>query len=109
MWAGGWWGYLISVGMVVAATVAGILLQTLPFYAPSDTSMLYILCVAISSALIGFGPSFLASFFSVLAYDFFFIPPLLTFTVATEKGLVGLLILAVVAVAITCLSPRIRQ
>jgi two-component system, OmpR family, sensor histidine kinase KdpD len=108
-WSSRWWGYLISFGMVVVATVAGMLLQTLSFYDPSDTNMLYILCVAISAIFIGFGPSFLGAFFSVLAFDFFFIPPLLTFNVSTEKGVVGLLILAVVTVAISCLSPRIRQ
>jgi len=95
--------------MVVVVTVAGNLLQAAPFYNPYDTNMLYILCVAISARYFGFGPSLMASSLSVLAFDFFFIPPILNITVSSEQGVVSLLILAIVTVAISCLSPKIRQ
>jgi two-component system sensor histidine kinase KdpD len=108
-WSGRHWGYLIAFGMVAVVTVAGNLLQVAPFYNPYDTNMLYILCVAISSRYLGFGPSITASTLSVLAFDFFFIPPLLSITVATDQGMVSLLILAIVTVTISCLSPKIRQ
>lgn len=107
-WSGSWWGYLISFGMVLVVTLAGKLLELLPVFTPYNTAMLYILCVAISSAYLGFGPSIMASFLSVLAFDFFFILPLLTFTVASQQDVLSLLILSVVTVAISCLSPRIR-
>jgi two-component system sensor histidine kinase KdpD len=107
-WSGRWCGYFIGFGMVATVTAAGKLLLALPFYESADTNMLYILCVAISAIFLGFGPSFVTSVLSVLAYDFFFIPPLLTFTVSTEQGVVSLLILALVTVTISCLSPRIR-
>jgi two-component system, OmpR family, sensor histidine kinase KdpD len=109
IWSGRWWAYLIGLGMVALVTVAGKMLQGLPAYDPINTGMLYVLCVAISSAFLGFVPSFMASVFSVLCFDFFFIPPLLTFTVSTEQGGVSLLVLSVVTVAISCLSPNIRQ
>jgi two-component system, OmpR family, sensor histidine kinase KdpD len=108
-WSGRYWGYLIAIGMVVVVTVAGYLFQAFSFYDPNNTDMLYILCVAISAIYLGFGPSITASILSVLAFDFFYIPPLLKFTVATEQGIVNLLILAIVTVVISCLSPRIRQ
>lgn len=108
-WSSKWWGYLIGFVMVAVITVAGSLLQTLPFYNLYDTSMLYILCVAISAAYLGFGPSFMASFLSVLAFDFFFIPPVLTFIVSSDQGVVSLLILFIVTIAISCLSPQIRR
>lgn len=108
-WSGSWWGYLIGFGMVVVVTVAGKLLQAMPIFDPHNTEMLYILCVAISAAFLGFGPSMLATFLSVLAFDFFFIPPVLTFTVASEQDGISLLILFVITFAISCLSPNIRQ
>ena len=108
-WSGRYWGYLIAFGMVVVITMAGNLLQAASFYSPYDTNMLYILCVAISSRYLGFGPSIMASTLSVLAFDFFFIPPLLSITIATEQGVVSLLILAIVTFVISCLSPKIRQ
>ena len=108
-WSSRWWGYLIGFGMIVVVTVAGNLLRTFPFYDLYNTEMLYILCVAISAAYLGIGPSFLASVLSVLASDFFFIPPLLSFTVSSEQGTVSLLVLAIATVSISCLSPKIRQ
>jgi two-component system, OmpR family, sensor histidine kinase KdpD len=108
-WSGRFWGYLIAVTMIIVVTVAGYLLQPFSFYDPYYTDMLYILVVAISARYFGFGPSILASILSVLAFDFFYIPPLLKFTVATEQGVVNLLILAIVTVTISCLSPRFRQ
>ncbi len=107
-WSGAWWGYLISLGMVLVVTVAGKLLEGLPAFTPYSTEMLYILCVALSAVYLGFGPSILASFLSVLAFDFFFTLPLLTFTVASQQDILSLLILFVVTVVISCLSPRIR-
>ena len=107
-WSGKWWGYLISFGMIIVATLAGKLLVALPIFDLHNMAMIYILCIALSTYYIGFGPSLMASFLSVLAFDFFFIPPLLTFTVATYEDMLSLLILFVVTVVISCLSPKIR-
>jgi two-component system sensor histidine kinase KdpD len=107
-WSSAWWGYLISFGMILVATVAGRLLVMLPIFDLHNMVMVYILCVALSTYFFGFGPSLMASFLSVLAFDFFFIPPLLTFTVATQQDILSLLILFVVTVVISCLSPKIR-
>jgi len=94
--------------MILVATVAGRLLVMLPIFDLHNMVMVYILCVALSTYFFGFGPSLMASFLSVLAFDFFFIPPLLTFTVATQQDILSLLILFVVTVVISCLSPKIR-
>jgi two-component system sensor histidine kinase KdpD len=94
--------------MVLVATVAGKLLVILPIFDLHNMVMVYILCVALSTYYIGFGPSLMASFLSVLAFDFFFISPVLTFTVATQQDILSLLILFVVTVVISCLTPKIR-
>lgn len=108
-WSGRLWAYLIAIGMIVVVTVAGKLLEPLPLFNPYNTAVLYVLCVVISAAYLGAGPSLLASFLSVLAFDFFFIPPVLTFTVASERDSVSLLILFAATIAISCLSLKIRQ
>lgn len=108
-WSSRWWGYLIGLAMIIMVTVAGNLLLAFPFYDLYDTAMIYILCVAISAAYLGIGPSLLVSVLSVLAADFFFIPPVLTFTVSSQQGVVNLLVLAIVTFAISSLSPKIRQ
>ena len=108
-WSSRWWGYLIGLGTIIVVTVAGNLLLAFPFYDLYDTEMLYILCVAISAAYLGIGPSLLVSVLSVLASDFFFIPPVGTFTVSSQQSVVRLLILAIVTIIISGLSPKIRQ
>jgi two-component system sensor histidine kinase KdpD len=108
-WSSRWWGYLISIGMIVVVTVLGYLLQALPYFNLYDTDMLYIMCVALSAAYLGVGPSLLASFLSILAFDLFFIPPILSLTVSSEQGVVSLLILSVVTLTISCLSPHSRR
>jgi len=75
-WSSAWWGYLISFGMILVATVAGKLLVMMPIFDLHNMAMVFILCVALSTYYIGFGPSLMAAFLSVLCFDFFFIPPL---------------------------------
>ncbi len=103
-----WWGYLISFGIIVVATLLGKLLVILPIFDLHNMAMVYILCVALSTYFFGFGPALMASFLGVLSFDFFFIPPILTFTVGTQQDILSLLILFVVTFIISCLSPRIR-
>ena len=55
------------------------------------------------------GPSFLASVLSVLAYDFFFIPPTYSFAVADIQHLLTLVMMFVVAQVISFLTIRIRR
>jgi two-component system sensor histidine kinase KdpD len=94
--------------MILVATVAGKLLVMMPIFDLHNMAMVFILCVALSTYYIGFGPSLMAAFLSVLCFDFFFIPPLLTFTVGTQQDILSLLILFVVTFVISCLSPKIR-
>jgi two-component system sensor histidine kinase KdpD len=102
-------GYLIALGLVIVITVIGKLLQYIPTFDPIDTGMIYLLGVAISAAYLGFGQSLMVSFLSVLSLDFFFIPPVLTLEVPYEQHQIAVLILFVSAIAISCLSPRIRR
>jgi two-component system sensor histidine kinase KdpD len=107
--SGRWLSYLIAFGLVVVTTLIGKLLQNIAIFDPIAMSMLYILSTAISAAYLGSGPSIMISFLSVLAFDFFFIPPVLTLVVANEQHSVTLLIMFIVAFTISCLSPRIRR
>ena len=107
--SGTWLSYLIGLGLVAATTAIGKLLQNVPVYDPISTSMLYILSVAISAAYLGLGQSLMVTFLSVLAFDFFFTVPMLTFAVASGQDQVTLLIMFVVALVISCLSPLIKR
>jgi two-component system sensor histidine kinase KdpD len=107
--SGRWVAYLIGLGLVIVITLFGSLLQGLRMFQPTDADILYILIVAISAAYLGFGPTILVSILSVCTCDFFFITPIFSFTVANEKDVFNLLMLFIVAVAISFLSPRLRR
>ncbi len=71
--------------------------------------MMYLLCVVVTAYLWGLGPSILVSVLGVLAFDFFHIPPFLTFTVDDTQYIFTFLALLLVGVAISYLTSRVRQ
>src|SRR5678810_1239249 len=69
-----------ALGLVVLATAVGGLARN--HLGEPDLVLLYLLVVVIAAARFGRGPSLLAATLSVLAFDFFFIPPYYTFLVS---------------------------
>ncbi|MCX5996370.1 MAG: sensor histidine kinase KdpD [Chloroflexi bacterium] len=102
-----WRGYLISVGLVIIATLIGVLLQ--PLVHPANLIMIYLLCVVIAAVFFGFGPSIVVCILGVLAFDFFFIPPVLSFAVADMQYLFTFSVLLIVGIVISYLTARIRK
>ncbi len=58
--------------------------------------------------VLGRGPSILASVLSVAAFDFFFVPPYLTFAVSDTEYLITFAVMLVVALVISTLTSRVR-
>jgi two-component system sensor histidine kinase KdpD len=104
---GNWRGYLQGLGLVVLATLLGQLIHEL--FAPTTIAMLYLLCVVITAYLWGLGPSILVSVLGVLAFDFFHVPPFLTFAVGDTQYIFAFLALLLVGVVISYLASRVRQ
>jgi two-component system sensor histidine kinase KdpD len=102
-----WRGYLISLGLVFAATLVSVLLQS--YIHPVNLIMIYLLCVVIAAVYFGFGPSIVVSVFGVLAYDFFIIPPVLTFAVEDVEYLVTFIALLLVGIVVSYLTARVRK
>jgi two-component system sensor histidine kinase KdpD len=102
-----WWDYLKGMALVVGATLIGELVR--PFFAPTNLLMLYLLSVVISAVYFGFGPSIFVSILGVLAFDFFFVPPNLTFAVADVEYLFVFIALLAVGVVISYLTARVRK
>jgi two-component system, OmpR family, sensor histidine kinase KdpD len=104
---GDWQAYALATGLVGLATGAGILLRArleLP-----DLVMLYLLAVALAAARFGRGPSVVAATLSILAFDFFFIPPYFTFIVSEERHVLTFALMLVVGLLTSALTLRIRR
>ena len=98
--------YLGSAGFVAVALGIGIGLQQ--FLEVSNIALVFLTAVLASAIAYGLGPSLFACLISVLAYNFFFLPPLYTFTIADPENIVALFFFALVAVIVSNLAARIR-
>ena len=100
-------GYVTAAaGVVVAALVGEGLTRLVPL---PNISMLFLLAVVVPAILFGVWPAVLASLLSFLTYNFFFISPLYTFTVAQPHELLALTIFLVIAVSISALAGTARE
>jgi two-component system, OmpR family, sensor histidine kinase KdpD len=74
----------------------------------TNVALVFLTAILIGAVLHGLGPSLLACLLSMLAYNFFFLPPLYTFTIADPENVVALFFFAVVAVIASNLAARVR-
>lgn len=98
--------YSRAAGVVALCTAVAWLM--FPRFDLSNLIMIYLLGVTAVAARSGPGPSVLASILSVAAFDFFFVPPYLTFAVSDAQYLVTFAVMLVVALVISGLTVRIR-
>jgi len=99
--------YAGSAAMVAAALGVGLALQHQ--LAVSNVALAFLTAVLASAITWGLLPSLFACLVSVLAYNFFFLPPLYTFTIADPENIVALFFFAVVAVIASNLAARVRH
>ncbi|WP_428533779.1 ATP-binding protein [Rhodopila sp.] len=100
------WPFAIATLLVLAAVPIGIALRE--WLAVTNTALVFLTAVLIGAVLEGLGPSLLACLVAMLAYNFFFLPPLYTFTIAEPDNVVALFFFAVVAVIASNLAARVR-
>ncbi len=97
-------GALLSVACAVGIGEALVALLELP-----NLSMIFLTAVLFSAVRFGTRAAVIASLASFAAYNFFFIEPVYTFTVAQPQELFALLIFLAVAVFAGSLTGRIRD
>ena len=74
-----------------------------------NLSMVFLLAVLFSAVSFGIWPAIYASVLSFLAYNFFFVEPIYTFTVAEPHELFALVVFLAVAVLTSALGGRVRE
>jgi two-component system, OmpR family, sensor histidine kinase KdpD len=102
----GFQAYAVSLSYVATATlVAALLRQALGV---SNLAQVFLIAVLASAVTYGLLASLFACFVSVLSYNFFFLPPLYTFTIADPENVVALFFFTVVALIASNLAARVR-
>jgi two-component system sensor histidine kinase KdpD len=101
-WPGYGWAAAICAVVSLVAAAAQLVVDL------ENVIMLYLLGVVWATVRFGRGPGLLASFLSVLTFDFFFVPPPLSFTVRDTQYLLTFAMMLTVALIISSLAARLR-
>ncbi|MGA3303822.1 MAG: sensor histidine kinase KdpD [Methylovirgula sp.] len=96
-------------GLVFVAIALGVGEVLQHFLASSNISLVFLTAVMGVAIAYGLYPALLACLVSVLAYNFFFLPPLYSFTIADPENVVALFFFGLVAVIASNLTARMRN
>jgi two-component system sensor histidine kinase KdpD len=99
--------YAGSAVAVVVALGVGSLIER--FIGLQSISLVFLMAVLASAIAWGLWPSLFACMLSVLAFNFFFIPPIYTFTIADPENVIALFFFALVAVVVSNLTAATRR
>jgi two-component system sensor histidine kinase KdpD len=75
----------------------------------TNLAMLYLLGVVFAAVRLGRGPGVVLSFLSVAAFDFFFVPPRMSFTVSDTQYLLTFFVMLLTSLVISHLTSRFRR
>jgi two-component system sensor histidine kinase KdpD len=98
--------FLSATALIVGATGIGTILTDLTPI--PNLSLIYLLAVLLTAVRFGIWPAVYASLLSFAAYNFFFIAPLYTFTIAEPYELLALAIFLLVAIITSAVAGRAR-
>jgi two-component system sensor histidine kinase KdpD len=101
--------YVRSLLVVATATGVAALMRSRFGFEASNLIMVYLLGVMWVAVTLGRGPAVLASVLSVATFDFFFVPPYLTFAVTDTQYVVTFVVMLLAAILISTLAARLRE
>ena len=96
------WATVASLGMALIAT------PLLPYFDLANIVMLFLLTVVLIAVHLGRGPAVLATFVSVGAFDFFFVPPRFSFAVSDLQYIVTFIVMLAVGLITAHLTADLR-
>ena len=105
--APGWKAYAGTAAMVLLALGLGLALQQ--YLASLNIALVFLTAVLGSAVAYGLWPSLFASLLSVVAYNYFFLPPLYTTTIVDPENGIAMVSFVIVAVIVSNLTSRVRS
>src|SRR5262245_13287521 len=99
--------YVFSIA-AVALTIF-ILKQGFPGVTPATVALVLVVIVLFTATFGGFGPGFVVALLGALAFNFFFLPPYGTFTIADPSDVVAFFVFLITAIVVSRLSSAVRQ
>ncbi|MBK9782376.1 MAG: sensor histidine kinase KdpD [Anaerolineales bacterium] len=99
--------YVLGLLLVAVSTSLGLIIRG--NLEPANLVMLYLASTVVSAVFLGRGPSLLTAIAGVLAFDFFLVPPYLTFAVSDTQYFITFIALLVVSLVVSSLTARVRE
>ena len=99
-------GYAASLALVALVTLAGVSIGL--FGSITNVALLYLVPVLVAATRYGLRTGVVTGIVASLAYNFFFIPPVHTFTIADPQNLITVIVLLGVAVLVSQMAARAR-
>ena len=103
-----WRGYLLSAFAVACTVCVAWVLNAVSAQALGSLGMVFLVPVLISAVFFGRRTAFITALLSVMSYNFFFLPPLYTFTIADPNNWLSFGVLLFVAIIAGNLAARVR-
>jgi two-component system sensor histidine kinase KdpD len=100
------WPYLVALAAVAAALGVSELIQ--PALGIENVDLIFLSAVVGVAVRYGLWPSLLATVASSLCYNFFFLPPIYTFTITDPTNLAAFVFFTVVAIVVSHFAARGR-
>lgn len=99
-------GYAAIAAMVGATTGVGKLIE--PWIGLGGVDLIFLLPVILASGRFGLRPGLITGLLAGLAYNFFFLPPLHTFTIADPQSLLTMFVLIGIAAFTANLAAKLK-
>lgn len=97
-----------AIAMVAIGAALGLSELIRPSFGVENVDLVFLTAVVGVAVGCGLWPSLFASVLASLCYNFFFLPPLYTFTIAEPTNVAALFFFTVVAVIVSQLAARVR-
>jgi two-component system sensor histidine kinase KdpD len=98
--------YVYALAAVALALLCGLAIR--PLFGVGNVALIFLTAVVGVAVRLGLWPSLLASVVSSLCYNYFFLQPLYTFTIANSADVVAYVFFIVAAIAVSSLGGRGR-
>ncbi|HTF77721.1 MAG TPA: DUF4118 domain-containing protein, partial [Bradyrhizobium sp.] len=98
--------YLMSLLVVAAALGVAELIQ--PYFGIENVDLVFLTAVVSVAVRFGLWPSLLASVAASLCYNFFFLPPIYTFTITDPTNVAAFFFFMLIAMLVSNVAARVR-
>lgn len=103
-----WMHYLATAGIITLCGLLGWISHSWHL-TEANIVMVFLLGVVVAATFFGRGPAVAAAISSVLVFDFFFVPPYLTFTVNDAQYAITFGVMLAVGLIVSALTVRVRE